>query len=292
MSIPKFNDLFHDSGAQGILNLLLSKLEANDLSTEEALAMLSAVHEELGQGSNTGPKVYKSYTDFLKNLQRVKPEIYDHVVSSWNRRNQMGSSEETGQDENIEDNDTIASNPQEVEAGADEGFVGVKLTGGGADEEEETQESGEPEEEENTEAQKTVEGGDDLKNQGTEKEDDENTEEDESDQKEGKDEELEETDEDEINDREEDLETSEPQEENTEEVEEESDLGEGQSELDEEAEPDEVDNASTPEAEKGEPAGDTGGEQAENEWPEIAESEAEEPLKGFDEEDGPSPGVD
>ena len=101
MSIPEFNDLFRDSSPQGTLELLFSKIEENDLSPDEALAMLSAVHNELGQEAAADTNVYQLYASFMKLLQHEKPDIYNHVVSSWNQRIKAESSKKEDWDDNI-----------------------------------------------------------------------------------------------------------------------------------------------------------------------------------------------
>ena len=148
MSIPEFNDLFRDSSPQGTLELLFSKIEENDLSPDEALAMLSAVHNELGQEAAADTNVYQLYASFMKLLQHEKPDIYDHVVSSWNQRIKAESSKKEDWDDNI--GESVADNPnsQGVEPNFEKGFGNITINEGGPNETEEPREPGEIEEKE------------------------------------------------------------------------------------------------------------------------------------------------
>jgi len=289
MSIPEFNDLFRDPGPQGILELLFSKLEANDLSTDEALAMLSAVHEELGQGAVADSKVYQSYSGFMKVLQHEKPDIYDYVISSWNQRIKTDSSEEDDGDTNIGESVTSDSNLQGIEASSEKGFGSVIVTEGGPNEAEEPQEPGEIEEKK-TNPLETIEKI--REERESEKTDEEEPEEEESDQEGIKSEEPEESDDDKVDDLVDETETDEPQEEEKESVEEETEPDDNESESGEEAEANEVNDESATESEKSEPEGEAGVEQEETEWPKVEQSQPDDLFNGLEEEDNPSQGED
>jgi len=287
MSIPEFNDLFHNSGAQGILDFLLSKLEANNLSPDEALAMLSAVHEELGEGSGTDPKVYQSYNGLMKLLQREKPEVYEYVVSAWNQRNKTASAEADNKKTHmthIDEFDANLSKSQSIEEKVDIGFEEVKVEGGESDEAEESQESVEIEEKETTQVEKIDDDGEELRNDKSEEE----TKDEEDDKKEANGEDLEKSSDEKVDDRESELETDDPKEEEIEKPGEESETDEKESGVDEEAEPNEVSDESITESDKGETEGEAKGEQGETEWPEVEVSPSEEPLEGLQNEDGSS----
>ncbi len=289
MSIPEFNDLFRDSDPQGILELLFSKLEANDLSMDEALAMLSAVHNELGQRAVSDSKVYQSYAGFMKLLQHEKPDVYDYVVSSWNQRIKTNSSEENDGDTNIGESVTTDSNLRGIEANSEKGVGNVIVTEGEPIEKEEPQEPGEVEEKE-TNPLETIEkiGGE----QESEKVDEEEPEEEESDQEDIKSEEPVESDDDKVDDLVDETETDEPQEEEKEPSEEEAEPDDNETESEGEAATNEVNDESEAGSEKGGTEGEAGFEQEETEWPEIEQSQSDDLFDGLEEEDDPFQGED
>ena len=105
MSTPDNNSLFHGSGSQELLNYFFSRLQACDISLEEALAIMSAVYADLGKRSSTGPRLYQLYSGAMKSLQHSIPDVYDYVVSTWNRRNKSESTDvenrDSGHDEDV-----------------------------------------------------------------------------------------------------------------------------------------------------------------------------------------------
>ena len=257
MSIPEFNDLFHNSGAQEILDYLFSKLEANDLLPDEALAMLSAVHEEVGEGSGTDPKVYQSYNGFMKLLDREKPEVYEYVVSAWNQRNKTAFAEADNNETHIDEFDTSMSKSYSIEEKVDNRFEEVKKEAGESDEAKESQESEEIEEKETTQVEMIDDDGEELRDDESEEE----TKDEEDDKKETNAEELEEPSDEKVDDRESELETDYPKGEGIEKPGEKSETDEKESEVDQEAEPYEVSDESITESDKGESEGEAKGEQ-------------------------------
>ncbi|MCL4530295.1 MAG: hypothetical protein M1282_12880, partial [Chloroflexi bacterium] len=97
--MPFSNDLFKDSGAKGILDYLQSRLDARDLSSEEALAMLGAVHEELSRGQPEDRSIYRDYSGFMEALHDEMPDVHDYVVSAWAERGVKDTSQETDSDD-------------------------------------------------------------------------------------------------------------------------------------------------------------------------------------------------
>ncbi len=82
------DELFHEAGPEEALNYLWGRLQDRDLSGEEALALLGAVHRQLGSERAGDPKVYFAYTRFMESLSREMPLVHDYVVARWieNRR--------------------------------------------------------------------------------------------------------------------------------------------------------------------------------------------------------------
>jgi hypothetical protein len=282
MSIPEFNDLFRDSGPQGTLELLFSKIKANDLSADEALAMLSAVHKELGQGAVIDTKVYQLYASFMKLLQHEKPDLFDHIVSSWNQRSKADSSKEDNWDNNIGESVASDSNSQGVGANSEKGYGNIIIIEGGPNETEEPQEPGEIEEKEVNPINSLEKIGEERE---SEKMNEEEPEEEESDQADVNSEEPEESDNDKVDDRVEG--TDEPQEEENESVKEETEPAENESESEEDDANDVIDESKI-DSEKDEPEGDGEVEQGETEWPEIEQSQPSELFDGLEEENDPS----
>jgi len=109
--MPTFErgDLFQKPGPETTMQYLWSRLHKRDLSQEEALALLSAVHHELGITEARDRKAYSSYTRFMESLSKDMPVIHDFVVSRWienrhaaGRRQSRGTDEAAAQDEEEE----------------------------------------------------------------------------------------------------------------------------------------------------------------------------------------------
>jgi hypothetical protein len=83
MSTRGHEKLFQKSGTEANLRYLWSRLAERDLARDEALAMLSAVHRELGRSEADDPRLYVSYARFMGSLQRDMPAIHQHVVKTW-----------------------------------------------------------------------------------------------------------------------------------------------------------------------------------------------------------------
>jgi hypothetical protein len=282
MSIPNFNNLFKDSGSQEILDFLLSKIEANDLSPEEALAMISAVHEEMTEGTPADPKVFQSYNNFMKFLEREKPDIFEFVASNWKDKKGTTQSVRSDQNPKLDGTDSIQENSQTVVSKLDFGFKEVKEPE--AIEEEEPQESGETEEKKD-EVESRNEEGDPHESEGSRGEPEEDI--DQKDDHEDKDAESVEDKSDEVV---EESETNEPLEEKKEE--EEPETVENDSEL----EPEIVANEQLEETDTGSEKSDNGGdaevEQEETEWPQMDQPESGEMLNGLEGEGETPPGED
>jgi hypothetical protein len=281
MSIPEFNNLFRDSGPQGMLELLFSKIEADDLSADEALAMLSAVHKELGQRAGTDTKAFQLYASFMKLLQKEKPDVYNHVVSSWNQRNKAESSEEDHLDTNVGEAVASDSNLHGAEPNSESEFGIVKVAEGVSNEEEEPEEPGEIEEKETNQLETIEKIGD---GDESEKTDEEESEEEEGDQADDKREVQEESDQDKAEDPIEETEV--PQEEN--ESEENADPDDNDSESSEEEGANDVNDESRVGSDKGEPEGEGELQQGETEWPEVEQAQSDEQFDGLEVDDEPS----
>ncbi|MGA7608418.1 MAG: hypothetical protein WCA79_21100, partial [Anaerolineales bacterium] len=86
MPASEYNNLFNQTGPRSMLDYLESRLAARDLSAEEALAMLGAVHEGLNNPSDKDRSVYQKYSEFMESLRIEMPAVHDYVVSAWGQR--------------------------------------------------------------------------------------------------------------------------------------------------------------------------------------------------------------
>ncbi|MCL4529888.1 MAG: ABC transporter permease [Chloroflexi bacterium] len=79
-------DLFGKTGPGDMLDYLQSHLQARDLSRDEALAILGAVHVELTNPKDSNRGVYQKYSQFMEALHSEMPDVHDFVVSAWGER--------------------------------------------------------------------------------------------------------------------------------------------------------------------------------------------------------------
>ncbi len=249
-----YNDLFHDSGLSGMLDYLSARLSAGDLTPDEALAMLGAIHEGLSSGDVADRSMYQQYSEIMRSLSQTMPEVHDFVVSEWSKR--IGKEpirtdfwDEPGDEEEV------------TKSEAEKARTQIEAVGGTEEVEAEEEEAeGEEDQEEPDEEQEETEGeGEAAEIEAAETESDE----DEEDWEEA--------------------EEPEEQEELDEAEKEEDGEGEGQEEEEkEEAEGSEAE-AKTEESADEEPE--------ETEWPEFEENGVE-PEESFPDEEDEMPGVD
>ncbi len=132
-----------------------------DLSGTEALAMLSAVHRELGHSEADDPRLYVSYVRFMQALQREMPGVHQHVVKTWGESRFSGRSEPLRREEVvISDSATLESprgNSQPItDPGLKQFIRAVQLEVG---HEEGPGETGEPDEEDPESRESELEQG-------------------------------------------------------------------------------------------------------------------------------------
>jgi hypothetical protein len=284
MPLFDHDDLFRNSGPQEMLEYLQSRLDACDLSSEEALALLSAVHEELGHGKSAERSAYEAYSRFMESLRARMPEIHDYVVSSWGQRGGNILPVRGDPDGLVEQVEAPGAGGSKVlETGTEKGFdetkadqVGVTEEGmgeaGAEVEEQDDGKVGEAGEEESEEEEEEKEG---EETEEKAEEEDERSQEQESAEKEQEKEEIEGDEQGVMEEGEEESRKDEAGD------------GSGMSEAEEveaEQEAGEPENQS----EAGESESGAGGH-AEMEWPQIEEPGPEEPIEG---EEGETPPAD
>ncbi len=127
-----------------MLDYLQGRLAARDLSAEEALAMLGAVHEQLTNPANADRGVYQKYSEFMEALRTQMPDVHDYVVSAWEQRaenkDKADGEDERGFDD-VEGNENLeigdAKSESKSESGSPE--VGVASEEGGGEDADEAQ---------------------------------------------------------------------------------------------------------------------------------------------------------
>jgi len=287
--MPKFeyNNLFNESGAHSTLDYLQSRLAARDLSAEEALAMLSVVHEELNNPANADRGVYQKYSEFMEALRTEMPEIHNYVVSAWEQRAQNNvkadKAEEREEDDLEGENPEFSDSDVEKKSGAELPEVGNALPEEEGGEEGDEPDEGEEKSEEASEKEtdeSTEEESDDVEDPDKESEKDEEKEDEGESEKEEKEEGREESETDE-SEREEEKDVDEEVSEGEETEEEEKESGEeGGDESEEGAE----ENESGEVAEVSEEGDAESGNAGEPELPETNDVETE-PIEEEDEGD-------
>lgn len=103
-------DLFGNTGTRDMLDYLQSHLQARDLSGDEALAMLSAVHAELTKPKDSNRGVYQKYSKFMEALHSEMPDVHDFVVTAWGERNGVQADLEAAEEVKEEEGE-IAGGP-------------------------------------------------------------------------------------------------------------------------------------------------------------------------------------
>ena len=78
-----YDELFHEAGPAEALDYLWGRLQDRDLSQDEALALLGAVHHALSAQRAADRGIYFAYTRFMESLSREMPVVHDYVVACW-----------------------------------------------------------------------------------------------------------------------------------------------------------------------------------------------------------------
>ena len=76
-------ELFHQPATSEVLSMVRSMLDAYDIESNEALALLGSIHAGLRQAKGQDGSVYARYAQTMALLQHQMPEIHQHVVANW-----------------------------------------------------------------------------------------------------------------------------------------------------------------------------------------------------------------
>jgi hypothetical protein len=93
MANYQYDELFHEPGPEEAIHYLWGRLQDRDLSQDEALALLSAVHQRLSMRGGGEPGAYFAYTRFMESLSHEMPVIHDYVVAHWIESRRTGRRE-------------------------------------------------------------------------------------------------------------------------------------------------------------------------------------------------------
>jgi hypothetical protein len=118
MSTIEHHELFHPSGPTATMDYLWRRVQVRDLTGPEALALVSALHNQLAGGKVREAGVYSSYSHLLRALELGMPEIHSYILSNWSasRRTRPGV---RSQDEySIADGPPSESSPTDASAAA------------------------------------------------------------------------------------------------------------------------------------------------------------------------------
>ncbi len=289
MSIPDYGNLFRDSGVQGILDYIQTRLRARDLSGPEALALISAVHRQLGRSAAPDAGVYQSYSKVMESLRQSLPDVHEFVVSAWRQRGNTNLHIEQGDELAVDEAPDVPEAASSSDSAPPQGTVvaATPSTEINADERDESGEGGESEDD------------DDELPRGGRADAEQPKESDESESAEGDDEigeeERENSEEQDESDSSEEAEgddatseIEEPEEEQTDSADE-SDADAGEEEAGEEEQPEAAtESDSDAESETGEGEGGEPEEPEASEWPEMEQPQTDEPADDLeaDEDEG------
>jgi hypothetical protein len=252
-------DLFVHAVTPGRLDLFQSLLDTKELTFDEALSLLSAVHVELEKPKAQPSSMYIRYAETIETFHQQMPEIHDQVVDAWRARRGvvafkansvqgflgsqakagLGSTEESAEElveEGKVEEEPVKSAHDEVHLAESKEEAG-EAEGGEEEEHEEPEEESEEKENEEGDDEEVEEEPKEENGEGEEKEEDEESEkESEEEEKEDGDEEQEEKEEEEEGKEEQEEENeSETGEESEVEVEEAAESGEAEAESEAEA---------------------------------------------------------
>src|ERR1051325_10518132 len=82
------HDLFRRSGTSDKLTLFQSLLDSKELTSDQALALLTAIRNELEQPQQRSSSHYRQYAKAIESLHRSMPDVYEQVVDAWQQKRQ------------------------------------------------------------------------------------------------------------------------------------------------------------------------------------------------------------
>src|SRR5512146_3145998 len=116
-----YRDLFVHAATPGKLDLFHSLLDAKELTFDEALALLSAVHVDLEKPKAHPSSMYMRYAETFETFHQQMPDVHDQVVNAWRAKRGIVS----------------------LKANSVQGFLGSQAKAGGKSEGEDVEEAAE-----------------------------------------------------------------------------------------------------------------------------------------------------
>lgn len=81
-----YRDLFRHPSTVDKLNFFQSLLNAKDLISDLALALIIVIRAELEKPNQQSPAAYRRYAEVITTLCTQMPEIYEQVSDAWRQR--------------------------------------------------------------------------------------------------------------------------------------------------------------------------------------------------------------
>ncbi len=86
------HDLFRNPSTVDKLDLLQSLSDAQDLTSDQALALINIIRSELGRPQTQNASTYRRYSEVTTSLSRQMPEVYEQMAAAWTQRRQAAAS--------------------------------------------------------------------------------------------------------------------------------------------------------------------------------------------------------
>lgn len=81
-----YRELFRHPSTVDKLNFFQSLLNAKDLISDLALALIIVIRTELEKPERQSPAAYRRYTEVIEALCTQMPEVYEQVAEAWRQR--------------------------------------------------------------------------------------------------------------------------------------------------------------------------------------------------------------
>src|SRR6266540_2805011 len=157
MTTPRnHRDLFIHSDISHKLDLFQSLLDSKDLTFDEALALLSAVHAELRHPKVHPSSMYIRYAEAVESLHQQMSDVHDQVVNAWQAKRGIihsGKNSVEANEEPVEAVEKGEEEHEETEEGPEEENEDEKEEVGEGEAEEEQEEENEESEEKESEGE-------------------------------------------------------------------------------------------------------------------------------------------
>jgi len=145
--------LFQQSNVTDRMSLFQSLLDSHELTQDEALALLGAIHADLRQSQGQDGTIYARYARVMESLHSEMPDVHQYVVANW----QMPHTEADPLDDSSNTEPNIKQSQETKSEAADKPEITEGVEGGELEESKEFPEEEEESEEESEETEETDE---------------------------------------------------------------------------------------------------------------------------------------